>query len=82
MRSDRGAVPGDTATAKMDMDMDMGGHSHSANGFQPTNMELARTFWYIVVVALGLFAACRVMHLYASEMRSVPLSICLPKHEH
>jgi len=55
----------------MDMDMDMGGHSHSSNGFQTKNMELARAFWYIIVGAMGLFAACRVVNIYASEMRCV-----------
>jgi hypothetical protein len=53
----------------MDMDMDMGGHSHSSNGFQTKNKELARTFWYIIVGVMGLFAACRVVNVYASEMR-------------
>lgn len=55
--------------AKMDMDMDMGGHSHSSNGFQTDNMELARVFWYLIVGVMGLFAACRVVNVYASEMR-------------
>ena len=53
--------------------MDMGGHSHSVSGFQPGNAELARTFWYIIAAVMGVFAACRVVHLYVSQKRFVAL---------
>lgn len=49
--------------------MDMGGHSHSSNGFQTENKQLARAFWYLIVGVMGLFATCRVVNVYASEMR-------------
>ncbi|KAK5659778.1 hypothetical protein OQA88_989 [Cercophora sp. LCS_1] len=48
----------------------MGGHSsHSVNGFQPGNMELARDFWYIVAGVVGLLGACRAINFYVSQKR-------------
>ncbi|KAK0622423.1 FAD-binding domain-containing protein [Immersiella caudata] len=45
------------------------GHDHGTNGFQPRNMELARVFWYIIAGVMGFLAACRIIDLYASQMR-------------
>lgn len=56
----------------MDASMDMG-----TNLFQTGNMALARDFWYIIVVVMGIILLIRAINLYQSQMRFVTV-LCTP----
>lgn len=51
--------------------MDMDGMDMGTNLFQTGNMALARDFWYIIVVVLGLLLLVRAVNFYQSELRLV-----------
>lgn len=50
----------------MDMGMAMG-----TNVFQTGNMALARDFWYIIAVVMGVIVLIRAVNFYQSQMRFV-----------
>jgi uncharacterized membrane protein YhaH (DUF805 family) len=57
----------------MDMGMSMG-----TNVFQAANMALARDFWYIIAVVLGIFVVIRAVNFYQAQMRFVRGALFLP----
>lgn len=46
--------------------MDMG-----TNVFQTGNMALARDFWYIIAVVVGIILLIRAVNFYQSQLRFV-----------
>jgi hypothetical protein len=50
----------------MDMGMAMG-----TNVFQTGNMALARDFWYIIAVVMGIIVLIRAVNFYQSQTRFV-----------
>lgn len=56
----------------MDTGMTMG-----TNAFQTVNMGLARDFWYIIVVVLGIILCIRGVNFYQSQLRFVRAPVYL-----
>lgn len=52
--------------------MDMG-----TNMFQTGNKALARDFWYIIAVVMGIILLIRAVNFYQSQMRFVA-ALCAP----
>ncbi|KAK7743662.1 ferric-chelate reductase Frp1 [Diatrype stigma] len=48
---------------------DMGGMSMPSNEFQPTNMKLARVYWYVITGALGLLLVIRAINFAQNRTR-------------
>jgi hypothetical protein len=48
----------------MDMGMSMG-----TNVFQAANMSLARDFWYIIAVVVGLIVVIRAVNFFQAQLR-------------
>lgn len=42
------------------------------NMFQKTNMALARDFWYIIAVVMGVLVSFQAVNYYQSQIRCVP----------
>lgn len=51
--------------------MDMGSMDMGTNVFQTGNMALARDFWYIIAVVVGIILLIRAVNLYQAQLRFV-----------
>jgi len=49
----------------------MDGMSMGTNLFQTGNMALARDFWYIIAVVMGIIVLIRAVNFYQAQTRSV-----------
>ena len=60
-------------TARMDMtDMDMTdhtGHTRTGGAFVDTNMDLARSYWYIIAALCGFMAVLRIVKMIETRAR-------------
>jgi hypothetical protein len=59
----------------MDMSMGMGMDSGSAGIFTPTNMRIARLYWYLIAAVVGLLACRRITDTARRTIGSVVLAI-------